>query len=72
MTTPPSSTRPPKPKRDLSYIDKPEAHAIVAGATGDQDRPLLSTRKPGALDTASSAGSRFTPSHAEGDRAEGV
>ncbi|MGK7871479.1 hypothetical protein [Falsiroseomonas sp. E2-1-a20] len=42
MTTPPKSTRPPKPKRDLSYIDRPEAHAIVAGAVGDQDRPLLS------------------------------
>lgn len=59
MTTPPSSTRPPKPKRDLSYIDKPEAHAIVAGATGDQDRPLLSAQsqvlpmEPAALALAS-------------------
>jgi predicted DNA-binding protein len=43
MTTPPSSARPPKPKRDLSYIDTAEAQAIVASATGDQNRPLPPT-----------------------------
>lgn len=39
MTTPPSSARPPRPKRDLSHIDTPEAQALIAGARGDQDRP---------------------------------